>query len=406
MNNKHFVKITSLLLLIVTVLLSFTACYWGEADLIDEESKSMLIYHGNTYVWETEYHLESLVYKGFSEKDVGIESHIIIAGGRVFSTLYVEKPLFIECSNWSMMYFLEDFDYKAQTYVISGTDIEFKLEDFFEFPYDSIPEDFPSIFYDRYYERIQFRMKGAEYIGKNLELIYYNGRWCGNLYRYGAYGAENKIFAINEEIATLLEERGVLSSEKPIHEEPIVDYSVFEGIESPLYELLTNQAIYNEYYQNHLYDVEFYGTPLFECKDLNFVYTDHDANNIYEVLIRHPIGAIMYVAAVPPNKWNGYKQTFAYSEFGGPSMTDLRDNGVFAWDYNFGKVKGFSQIRNNSDNSINETIELCRIELDDNYENPRYFVNNKEVTKSEYDTFVSNLDGNILEWKKFPSVND
>ena len=87
-------------------------------------------------------------------------------------------------------------------------------------------------------------------------------------------------------------------------------------------------------------------------------------------------------------------------------MTDLRDNGVFAWDYNFGKVKGFSQIRNNSDNSINETIELCRIELDDSYENPRYFVNNKETSKSEYDEFVSNLGGNILEWNKFPSVND
>ena len=399
-------KATALLLLIFTVLLSFTACYWGEAELIDENGKSMLIYHGNTYIWETEYHLESLVYKGFSEKDVGIESHIIIAGGRVFSTLYVEKPLFIECPNWSMMYFLEDFDYKAQTYVISGTDIEFKLEDFFEFPYDVVPEDFPSIFYDRYYERIQFRMKGAEYIGKNLELIYYNGRWCGNLYRYGAYGAENKIFSIKEEMAALLEERGVLSREKPIHEKPSLDYSVFEGIDSPLYELLTNQAIYNEYYQNYLYDQEFYGTPLFECKDLTFVYTDHDANNINEVLIRHPSGAIMYVAAVPPNEWNGYKQTFAYSEFGGPSMTDLRDNGVFAWDYNFCKVKGFSQIRNNSDNSINETIELCRIELDDNYENPRYFVNNKETSKSEYDEFVSNLGGNILEWNKFPSVND
>lgn len=396
-------KATALLLLIFTVLLSFTACYWGEAELIDENGKSMLIYHGNTYIWETEYHLESLVYKGFSGKDVGIESHIIIAGGRVFSTLYVEKPLFIECPNWSMMYFLEDFDYKAQTYVISGTDIEFKLEDFFEFPYDVVPEDFPSIFYDRYYERIQFRMKGAEYIGKNLELIYYNGRWCGNLYRYGA---ENKIFSIKEEMAALLEERGVLSREKPIHEKPSLDYSVFEGIESPLYELLTNQVIYNEYYQNYLYDQEFYGTPLFECKDLTFVYTDHNADNINEVLIRHPSGAIMYVAAVPPNKWNGSKQTFAYSEFGGPSMTDLRDNGVFAWDYNFGKVKGFSQIRNNSDNSINETIELCRIELDDNYENPRYFVNNKEATKFEYDEFVSNLGGNILEWKKFPSVND
>ena len=139
-------KVTALLLLILTVLLSFTACYRGEADLIDENGKSILIYHGNTYVWETEYHLESLVYKGFSEVTVGVESLIIIAGGRAFTTLDVKKPLFIECSNWSMMYFLEDFDYKAQTYVISGTDIEFKLDDFFEFPYDSIPEDFPNIF--------------------------------------------------------------------------------------------------------------------------------------------------------------------------------------------------------------------------------------------------------------------
>ena len=400
-------KATALILLIVTVLLSFTACYSGEAELIDENGKSMLIYHGNTYVWETEYHLESLVWEGLSEITVGIESHILIAGGRVFTTLdVVEKPLFIECRNWSMMYFLKDFDYKAQTYVISGTDIEFKLEDIFEFPYDSVPEGFPHNFYNRYHERIQFRMKGAEYIGKNLELIYYNGRWCGNLYRYGAYGAENKIFAIKEEMAALLEEKGVLSREKPTREEPIVDYSVFDGIESPLYELLTNQVMYNQYNQNHLYDLEFYGTPLFECKDLTFVYTDHDANNINEVLIRHPSGAIMYVAAVPPNEWNGKKQSFAYSEFDGPSMTDLRDNGVFAWDYNFGKVKGFSKIRYNSENSITETIELCRIELDDNYDNPRYFVNNKETSKSEYDAFVSNLGGNILEWKKFPNVND
>ena len=399
-------KATALILLIVTVLLSFTACYWGEAELIDEDGKSMLIYHGNTYVWETEYHLESLVYKGFSEKDVGVESHILIAGGRVFTTLDVEKPLFIECRNWSMMYFLKDFDYKAQTYVISGTDIEFKLEDIFEFPYDSVPEGFPHNFYNRYHERIQFRMKGAEYIGKNLELIYYNGRWCGYIYSNGFYDAENKIFAMKEEMAALLEERGVLSREKPTHKAPSVDYSVFEGIESPLYELLTNQVIYNQYNQNHLYDLEFYGTPLFECKDLTFVYTDHDANNINEVLIRHPSGAVMYVAAVPPNEWNGKKQSFAYSEFGGPSMTDLRDNGVFAWNYNFGKVKGFSKIRYNSENSITETIELCRIELDDNYDNPRYFVNNKETSKSEYDEFVSNLGGNILEWKKFPSVND
>lgn len=401
-------KATAVLLLIFTILLTFTACYWGEADLIDEKGKSKLIYHGNTYVWETEYHLESLVYKGLSEKTVGTESYIIMAGGRTFTTLDVEKPLFIECSNRSMMYFLEDFDYKAQTYVISGTDIEFKLDDFFEFPYDSIPEDFPKIFYDRYYERIQFRMKGAEYIGKNLELIYYNGRWCGNLYRYGVYGAENKIFAIKEEMATLLEESGVLSREKPTHKAPSVDYSVFEGIESPLYELLTNQVIYNQYNQNHLYDLEFYGTPLFECKDLTFVYTDHDANNINEVLIRHPSGAIMYVAAVPPNEWNGKKQSFAYSEFGGPSMTDLRDNGIFAWDYNFGKVKGFSQIRYNYDenNYDYETIELCRVEFDDNYENPRYFINDKETSKAEYDAFISNLGGEILEWKEFPSVSD
>lgn len=64
-------KATAFILLIITVLLSFTACYWGEAELIDEEGKSMLIYHGNTYVWEKEYHLESLVYKGFSEKNRG-----------------------------------------------------------------------------------------------------------------------------------------------------------------------------------------------------------------------------------------------------------------------------------------------------------------------------------------------
>ena len=69
-------KATALILLIVTVLLSFTACYSGEAELIDENGKSMLIYHGNTYVWETEYHLESLVWEGLSEITVGIESHI------------------------------------------------------------------------------------------------------------------------------------------------------------------------------------------------------------------------------------------------------------------------------------------------------------------------------------------
>ena len=175
--------------------------------------------------------------------------------------------------------------------------------------------------------------------------------------------------------------------------------------------LLENQQVecdmykYNQYNQNHLYDLEFYGTPLFECKDLTFVYTDHDANNINELLIRHPSGALMYLATVPPSKWNDYKAGYAYYEMEAQTMTDLRDNGIFAWEYNFGKVTGFSQIRH-TEGKGDETIELCRIELDDNYENPKCFVNTTETSKVEYESFVSNLDGEILQWKKFPNIYD
>ena len=193
--------------------------------------------------------------------------------------------------------------------------------------------------------------------------------------------------AETEEATSVVEAEESTSAETEENESTPIDYSQISNLPYIYQQVLDNKKSFILYGDEMFIDE--YKSPYLQkqlstCNHVEYSILDMDGNGDVELLIKGWTEDIL-VLHIENDIVYGYDFTFR-------GMYNVEEDGSFCWNNNAGNSYGVSKlVFKNQECNI---VEIYRVENDNTY-----YVNNKEVSKEEFDLLITNRENvNQITW--------